>query len=70
MSITIADGRTLIHRRRITFVDGRVEVFFTNDPTGFPRFDDAGVVRHYYHRDGQCADFCRAEIKTFVAIAQ
>lgn len=69
MSITVADGRTLIPRRRITLVDGQIEVFLMNVSTGFPELDDAGVVRHH-HWDGLCANLCRGEIKRFVVIAE
>ena len=68
MSITTPDGRKLLLRRKITFVDGRTEIFFTNDGTGFPRFDEAGNVLNYFHRDGRVAVFCAPEVKRFAAL--
>ncbi len=69
MTITTADGRKILLRRKVTFTDGRSEVFFTNDGTGFPRFDAAGVVLNYFHRDGRVAVFCAPDVKRFAAIA-
>lgn len=69
MTITTADGRKILLRRKVTFIDGRSEIFFTNDGTGFPRFDEAGFVLNYFHRDGRVAVFCAPDVKRFAAIA-
>ncbi len=69
MTITTADGRKILLRRKVTFTDGRSEIFFTNDGTGFPRFDEAGFVLNYFHRDGRVAVFCAPDVKRFAAIA-
>ena len=69
MTITTADGRKILLRRKVTFTDGRSEIFFTNDGTGFPRFDESGFVLNYFHRDGRVAVFCAPDVKRFAAIA-
>ena len=58
-----SDAPAFTIRRRITFTNGRVESFFTDDGTGYPRFDKAGVVQDYFHVSGRPATFRQSDIK-------